>query len=207
VGALALAMWMSHLALGVSVWLALPLMLPIAGLLVRAFVLMHDCAHSSFFANRAVNDTVGFIMGALTLTPFAQWRRDHALHHASSGDLDRRGHGDVPTLTVREYRARSPKGRFLYRLIRHPLSLLFGGPVHLMISQRIRGKSRATGAKQQSSVLATNVAIAAGLAIPSTSPPWRGCGCSTSSTSSRTPTGLRTRTGTTWRPRSRAART
>ncbi len=162
-GALALAMWLSATALHASLALSLLIAIPIAGLLVRTFVLMHDCAHSSFFGSRRVNDTVGFLTGVITLTPFVQWRRDHALHHASSGDLDRRGHGDVPTLTVREYLARSRKGRLVYRVIRHPMALLLGGPIHLIISQRLRGKSTATGDKQVSSVLATNIAIVVGL--------------------------------------------
>src|SRR3954470_8454440 len=135
-----------------STGLALLLALPTAGLLVRTFIFMHDCAHGSFFSSRAVNEAVGRVTGVLTLTPFAQWRRDHALHHASSGDLDRRGHGDVPTLTVREYLAKTPRAQLLYRLIRHPLLLLIGGPFHLAIGQRIRGKSTATGPKQLSSV-------------------------------------------------------
>ena len=163
-GLLAVAMFSTHTALQSSVPLALLFVLPTAGLLVRTFVLMHDCAHGSFFASRRLNDAVGFVTGALTFTPFGQWRRDHALHHASSGDLDRRGHGDVPTLTVREYLARSPKGRLGYRIIRHPLLLLFGGPIHLALGQRFRPRSLATGTPQISSVWWTNVAIALGLA-------------------------------------------
>ena len=153
-------MWAAHLLYPRSLTLALILILPIAGLLVRTFVLMHDCAHGSFFASRRLNDIVGFITGVLTLTPFAQWRRDHALHHASSGDLDRRGHGDIPTLTVREYLAKPPRAQLIYRTIRHPASLLLGGPVHLAIGQRFRGKSVATKSAQVTSVWATNVAIA-----------------------------------------------
>jgi omega-6 fatty acid desaturase (delta-12 desaturase) len=133
--------------------------LPMAGMLVRTFILMHDCAHGSFYSSRRVNDTVGFMTGVLTLTPFAQWRRDHALHHASSGDLDRRGHGDVPTLTVREYLAKSPGEQRLYRIIRNPLVLLFLGPVHLAIGQRLRRRSLATGSAQVRSVWLTNAAI------------------------------------------------
>ena len=164
-GALALAMIAAHLALDWWLPLALLLAIPIAGLLVRTFVLMHDCAHGSFFASRSLNDAVGFVTGVLTLTPFAQWRRDHALHHASSGDLDRRGHGDMPTLTVREYRARAPRARLAYRVIRHPLLLLLGGPLHLAIGQRMRGRSTATGPRQLSSVFATNLAIVGVLAL------------------------------------------
>jgi omega-6 fatty acid desaturase (delta-12 desaturase) len=130
-------------------------------LLVRTFIFMHDCAHGSFLPWKRASEIVGYITGVLTLTPFGQWRRDHALHHASSGDLERRGHGDVPTLTVREYLARSPRGRLVYRTIRHPASLLLGGPIHLMFSQRFRGRSKATGAPQIASVWATNAGILA----------------------------------------------
>lgn len=157
---LALAMWTVHAVLPVSLPLALVLGLLVAGLLIRTFVLMHDCAHGSFFTSPRANNLVGFVTGALTLTPFAQWRRDHALHHASSGDLDRRGHGDIPTLTVREYMARSPRARLMYRIVRHPALLLLGGPVHLAIGQRHRGPSKATGQQQVRSVWWTNAAIA-----------------------------------------------
>jgi omega-6 fatty acid desaturase (delta-12 desaturase) len=170
---LALLMWGAHALLQWSLPLGFLLALPIAGLLVRTFVLMHDCAHGSFFQSRNWNDGVGFFTGVLTLTPFDQWRRDHAMHHASSGDLDRRGHGDVPTLTVREYRARSPRGRLLYRVVRHPLLLLLGGPIHLAIGQRIRGKSAATGQRQRSNVLMTNVAIGAALAAAFLAVGWK----------------------------------
>jgi omega-6 fatty acid desaturase (delta-12 desaturase) len=145
----------------------------VAGLLVRTFILMHDCAHGSFFASRGLNEVVGFFTGVITLTPFGQWRRDHALHHASSGDLERRGHGDVPTLTVREYRSRTPRGRFAYRLVRHPASLLLVGPLHLAIGQRLRGRSKATGTRQIASVWATNAAIAVALALAVWAVGWR----------------------------------
>ncbi|MDE3152701.1 MAG: fatty acid desaturase [Gemmatimonadota bacterium] len=162
---LALLMWGSHAALAKSPWLALLFVLPTAGLLVRTFIFMHDCAHGSFFASRRLNDTVGFFTGVLTLTPFGQWRRDHALHHASSGDLERRGHGDITTLTVREYLALTPGGRRKYRIMRHPLVLLLGGPLHLAINQRVRGRSLATRSPQVASVWLTNAAIAAGLTV------------------------------------------
>lgn len=164
IGPLLLTIWISHSLLDSSPLISFGLAFLVAGLLVRTFILMHDCAHGSFFGSRAANDTVGFITGVLTLTPFAQWRRDHALHHASSGDLDRRGHGDVPTLTVREYLAKSPRAQLGYRIIRHPALLLFGGPIHLAVGQRIRGRSKATRDKQITSVWATNAAIALMLA-------------------------------------------
>ena len=172
-GPLALLMWAIHSALDWSTALALVLALPTAGFLVRTFIVMHDCAHGSFFASRVMNDAVGMTTGVLTLTAFTQWRRDHALHHASSGDLDRRGHGDVPTLTVREYLSKSPRARFGYRVIRHPLLLLFGGPFHLAIGQRLRGRSLATGTPQVRSVWLTNTAIAALLAIAFMTVGWK----------------------------------
>ena len=161
---LAAGMWAIHTVRSWSLIAALVIAVVVAALLVRTFVLMHDCAHGSFFRSRRANDVVGFVTGVLTLTPFAQWRRDHALHHASSGDLDRRGHGDVPTLTVNEYRQRSPRGRLTYRIIRHPLSMLLGGPIHLALGQRFRDSSIATGGRQIASVWGTNAAIAIGLA-------------------------------------------
>jgi acyl-lipid omega-6 desaturase (Delta-12 desaturase) len=145
-------------------WVTLLLAIPTAGFLVRTFIIMHDCAHSSFLPWRRANDLIGSITGFLTLTPFAQWRRDHAIHHASSGDLDRRGHGDVDTITVREYLALSPGARFRYRMKRHPLALLAVGPAYLMYSQRFRTRSKATKDKQISSVWGLNAMILLSLA-------------------------------------------
>jgi len=140
-------------------WWGTALTIPAAGFLLRLFMIQHDCGHGSFFAHRKADDWTGRLIGVLTLTPFGQWRRDHALHHASSGDLGRRGHGDVPTLTVREYQAKTARQRFLYRVIRHPALLLLGGPIHLMLGQRFRARSTATGTKQINSVWATNAGI------------------------------------------------
>ena len=158
---LALTFTMAYQLHGWSVWAALALAPLSAGLLVRTFIFMHDCSHGSFLPWRRASDLVGFFTGVLTLTPFAQWRRDHALHHASSGDLERRGHGDIATLTVREYLARTPRGRLSYRLTRHPASLLLVGPLYLMVNQRFRPRSKATGAQQAASVWSTNAAILA----------------------------------------------
>lgn len=144
-------------------WVTLLLAIPTAGFLVRTFIIMHDCAHSSFLPWRRANDAVGSFTGLLTLTPFSQWRRDHAIHHASSGDLDRRGHGDVDTITVREYQALSRKDQFRYRMKRHPVALLLVGPLYLMCSQRFRTRSKATKDKQIVSVWGTNAAIAVSL--------------------------------------------
>src|SRR3979409_1995584 len=97
--------------LGIGYWLCLLLAIPAAGLLVRLFMIQHDCGHGAFFRHRLANDWVGRVIGALTLTPYDFWRRTHAIHHASSGNLDQRGIGDIDTLTVREYLALSRGGR------------------------------------------------------------------------------------------------
>lgn len=140
-------------------WASALLVLPLAGLLIRTFVIMHDCSHGSFLPWPKVNDAIGFVTGVLTFTPFQQWRREHALHHASSGDLDRRGYGDVSTLTVSEYNALTRFGKFKYRLYRHPFVLFGIGPLHMMILQRFRAPSLATGAKQLWNVWMTNAAL------------------------------------------------
>jgi len=110
--ALWLAMWLS---LGVGYWLTLLLAVPAAGFLVRLFMIQHDCGHGSFFHGRRANDRLGRVIGVLTLTPYSHWRHEHALHHATSGNLDRRGRGDVDTLTVREFQALPGWRRWLYR--------------------------------------------------------------------------------------------
>jgi acyl-lipid omega-6 desaturase (Delta-12 desaturase) len=156
---LALSFTITYQIASWSVWAALALAPLSAGLLVRTFIFMHDCAHGSFLPWRRASEIVGYVTGVLTLTPFGQWRRDHALHHASSGDLERRGHGDIQTLTVREYLARTPRGRLAYRLARHPAALLLVGPLYLMINQRFRPRSKATGDKQITSVWTTNLGI------------------------------------------------
>jgi acyl-lipid omega-6 desaturase (Delta-12 desaturase) len=161
IGPLCLAFYLMYQSLGFSYWLTLLLAIPTAGFLVRTFIIMHDCAHRSFLRWPRVNDAVGMITGVITMTPFEKWRRDHARHHASSGDLDRRGHGDIPTLTVREYLARTPWGRFRYRLYRHPAVLIGLGPLHMIVLQRIPGTDGAPRDRQNGSVWITNISIAA----------------------------------------------
>jgi omega-6 fatty acid desaturase (delta-12 desaturase) len=150
-----------YVSLGISYWLVLLLSPLAAGFFIRTFILMHDCAHGSFVPSRSANDIIGFVTGVLTLTPFAQWRRDHALHHASSGDLDRRGFGDIDTLTVDEYVSRSRWGRLKYRAFRHPLVLFGLGPLYLLVVQRIQTPHAAPSRQRAMSVHLTNLAIAA----------------------------------------------
>src|ERR1051325_5748429 len=101
-----------------SIWLALPLTILAGGFLVRIFIIFHDCGHGSYFKSRRANDLLGIITGILCFTPYYQWRWEHSLHHATSGDLDRRGTGDIWTLTVQEYLESSRWKRFAYRLAR-----------------------------------------------------------------------------------------
>lgn len=162
---LALLFAVTYRVVQVSVVAGLVLALPAAGLLVRTFIILHDCAHGSFLSSRRLNDALGWLAGVMTLTPYAQWRRDHALHHASSGDLDRRGHGDVKTLTVREFRALSRIGQWRYRLLRNPIVLLLFGPLHLIFTQRIRPPGTPLADPQTRSVWSTNLGIAGLLAL------------------------------------------
>ena len=119
--------------LGVSTLLVLALMLPATGFLVRTFIVFHDCTHGSFLPSRRANRWLGVACGVLVYTPFHIWRHEHAIHHATAGDLDHRGKGDVETLTVAEYRACSRGRRLGYRLMRNPIVLLGLGPLWAMI--------------------------------------------------------------------------
>ncbi len=117
----------------VSFWLTLPFIVLAAGFLVRTFIIFHDCGHGAYFANRRLNEIVGFITGVLVFTPYFSWRHGHALHHASSGDLDRRGAGDIWMMTVEEYLAAPAWKRFGYRVYRNPIVLFIIAPVFLFI--------------------------------------------------------------------------
>src|SRR5512132_1299011 len=153
--------WLMWLSLGHGYWLCLLLAVPAAGFLVRLFMIQHDCGHGTFFAARLANDWVGRVIGVLTLTPYDWWRRTHAIHHATSGNLDRRGIGDVDTLTVREYKALSRWGRLKYRLYRHPLVMFGAGPAYLFLLQhRLPVGLMREGWQPWVSTMATNLAIA-----------------------------------------------
>jgi omega-6 fatty acid desaturase (delta-12 desaturase) len=147
------------ISVGFSPWLTLAFAPLTAGFLVRTFVIMHDCAHGSFTPSRRANEIIGVVTGIITLTPFAQWRRSHAIHHATSGDLDRRGYGDIDTITVAEYRALTPAGRFRYRLYRNGVVLFLLGPLYFLLKQRWQLAGDATAVKV--SVHATNLALLA----------------------------------------------
>jgi omega-6 fatty acid desaturase (delta-12 desaturase) len=148
-----------YLCLDVSVWITLALAVPAAGFLLRTFVVFHDCAHGSFFPAKRGNLWLGRLTGLLVFQPFGNWRHNHAVHHGTAGDLDRRGTGDIPTLTVEEYLSRSWKQRLGYRLFRNPLVMFGVGPIwSLMIGPRIW--SNRMRPRQRRSVIATNLALA-----------------------------------------------
>ena len=148
-----------YFALSVSVLLALALAVPAAAMLVRTFIVFHDCTHSSFVSSRRANSWLGTVLGLFLFVPFLRWRHDHAVHHATAGDLERRGVGDVRTLTVAEYHALSARGRLGYRLLRNPLVMFGLGPiVAMVIGPRIVAKGARP--RMRRSVLATNLALA-----------------------------------------------
>ncbi|MGJ7037140.1 omega-6 fatty acid desaturase (delta-12 desaturase) [Shinella sp. BE166] len=141
-------------------WFGLILVVPAAGFLLRLFMLQHDCGHGSLFGRRGLDDWTGRAIGVLTLTPYDYWRRAHSQHHASAGNLDERGVGDITTLTVAEYRALKPRGRLGYRLYRHPLVMFGIGPAWLFLfQQRLPFGMMRSGALPWISTMATNAAI------------------------------------------------
>jgi acyl-lipid omega-6 desaturase (Delta-12 desaturase) len=141
------------------------LSVPAAGFLVRTFIVFHDCGHGSLFASKRANRYLGRALGVLLMQPFTQWRQEHAVHHGTAGDLERRGIGDLPTLTVSEYEARSWLGRLGYRLFRNPLVMFGLGPIFaMMLGPRLVSHSQRP--RFRNSIICTDCALfalAAGL--------------------------------------------
>src|SRR5579862_3409738 len=155
------ALWyLMYLSLGVSYWLTGALALLAAGFQVRVFIIFHDCGHGSFFKSRKANHILGFITGVLCFTPYYHWRWEHALHHATAGDLDRRGAGDMWTLTVQEYLDASRWQRLAYRLARNPFILFVLAPVFLFAVKQRFAASKAPR-RERHSVYWTNLAVLA----------------------------------------------
>jgi omega-6 fatty acid desaturase (delta-12 desaturase) len=151
-------MWV---ALAGGHWSGLLLVVPAAGLVVRLFMIQHDCGHGSFFRGRLANDWVGRAIGVVTLTPYDYWRRNHARHHASSGNLDSRGVGDIDLLTVRECVARPRWRQIVYRLYRHPVVMFGIGPSYLfLLRHRLPIGMMRKGWAPWLSTMGTNAAIA-----------------------------------------------
>lgn len=150
------------LSLKVSYWLTLALAIPTAGMSIRLFIIQHDCGHGSFFRSRRANDAVGFVLGVVTFTPYGYWRKTHAIHHATSGNLDERLLGDVTTLTVREYLGLPLRRRWAYRAYRHPLVLFVVGPFYqFLLKHRLPFDLPLSWKREWASVLRTNLALVA----------------------------------------------
>ena len=143
-----------------SIWITLVLAVLAAGFQVRVFILFHDCGHSSFFASKRANDILGFITGVLTFTPYQHWRWEHSQHHATSGNLNKRGIGDIKTMTVKEYLEASRFKRIGYRLLRNPLLLLLIIPTVLFLVKQ-RFPSSEAAKRERRSVHWTNLGILA----------------------------------------------
>ncbi len=157
------ALWLAAMLLvRAEIWLGLLLTIPAGAFLLRLFLIQHDCGHGSFFRRRIANTLVGRVIGVVTLTPYDFWRRSHAHHHAGTGNLDRRGLGDIDTLTLAEYRNLSPLRRLGYRLYRNP-AILFGlGPAwQFLLRHRVPAGLMREGWQPWTSAMVTNVAIAA----------------------------------------------
>lgn len=155
------ALWyLAYRSLEVGYWLTLLLIVPMAGFMARMFIIFHDCCHGSFFKTMKANDRLGLILGVLVFTPFYEWRHSHAIHHATAGDLDRRGIGDVYTMTVEEYLAAPWHKKLGYRILRNPLFLFtISSFMVFVVFHRFWGP--AAGKREKSSVIWTNIALAA----------------------------------------------
>ncbi len=162
----AVCLVLMYWSLQYSIILAMPLAVPTAGFLVRIFIVSHDCGHGAYFRSRRANDLVGGITSFLCLTPYHYWKHEHAVHHASAGNLDERGRGDIWTMTVKEYLAASRVKRFWYRVYRNPLVLFGVGAFSVfMIEYRVPPRKGKSTTRDRSSVWRTNVGIAAVLVL------------------------------------------
>lgn len=133
--------FLAYKSLSVSIWLTIPLLILASGFVIRIFIIFHDCTHYSFFKNNKANRIVGTITGIITLFAYEKWKRNHAIHHATSSNLDKRGTGDVWVMTVEEYLSASKWLRLTYRLYRNPIVMFGFGPIYLfLISNRFNRK-------------------------------------------------------------------
>jgi omega-6 fatty acid desaturase (delta-12 desaturase) len=147
-----------YISLDYSYWITLLLAIPAAGFMVRIFIIFHDCGHGSFFKSNRANAIVGYFSGLLVFAPYYEWRFNHSRHHATCSDLDRRGIGDVRTLTIKEYQALNQWNRFLYRLYRHPIIMFGLGPLYLfLINHRLTSKGARK--REKRSVYLTNLGL------------------------------------------------
>ncbi|NHN32081.1 fatty acid desaturase [Paenibacillus agricola] len=166
------ALWyVAYLSLSVSYWITLPLTIVAGGFLVRTFIIFHDCCHKSFFKNKIANEIVGTFTGILTCVPFRQWRHTHSVHHATSGNLDKRGTGDIWTLTLDEYLASSMLRRLVYRIYRNPFTILVIGPIYIFLID-YRFNRRNIAMKERINTYITNLGIFGSAALLSWTLGW-----------------------------------
>lgn len=154
-----IAWFLMYESLSISWWITFGLSIPAAGLLVRLFIIYHDCGHGSFFASQRLNDITGFLLGVLTFTPYFSWSRQHAIHHDTAGNLDKRGSGDVWTLTVEEYRRSSRWTRIQYHFYRHPVTMFGVGAFYVFVIGN-RFTKRHMDRRGRIGVYGTNLALA-----------------------------------------------
>jgi acyl-lipid omega-6 desaturase (Delta-12 desaturase) len=159
-GPYVLIWYLMYLSIDISYWITLGLAVMAAGFMVRIFIIFHDCGHGSFFKSRLANKITGIILGCLAFTPYEKWHNDHAIHHATAGNLDQRGIGDLWTLTVEEYRLLTPGKKFRYRLFRNPL-ILFGISPFLLFVVLFRFPISSMKKSEVGGVITTNILIIA----------------------------------------------
>lgn len=152
--------YLMYLSLSYSYWATLGLSLLAAGFTIRLFIIQHDCGHMSFFPSRKWNDRLGYFCSFFTVVPYFYWKRQHAMHHTTNGNLDHRGHGDLAVYTVKEYLEMSPKQRLRYRIYRNPISFVLGGPlVMFFYINRMWSSPTEYSQRDKRSVVYTNIAI------------------------------------------------
>jgi acyl-lipid omega-6 desaturase (Delta-12 desaturase) len=151
--------YLAYVSLSVSVWLTIPIAMISGGFVIRVFIIFHDCTHQSFLKSQKANRIIGTITGIITLFPFDKWKRSHSIHHATSGNLDKRGTGDIWVMTVDEYVEAPLKERIAYRLYRNPIVMFGFGPLYLfLVSNRFNRKGARR--KERMNTYITNGAIA-----------------------------------------------
>jgi len=143
---------------GYSYWITLALAVAAGIFLVRIFIFFHDCCHGSFFATSRANRILGYVSGILTFTPYEDWRRAHAIHHSTAGDLDHRGVGDITILTLEEYRSSSTMKKIAYRIYRNPFVMFSLGPLYLFLVT-FRFPQKGARKHERNSVIMTNFAL------------------------------------------------
>lgn len=143
----------AYWSLSISYWLTIPITVVAAGLVIRTFIIFHDCCHGSFFRNKKLNHWIGTITGVITLTPYMQWKQSHSIHHATSSNLDKRGVGDIWTMTVEEYKEAKWYTRLGYRLYRNPIVLFGIGPIAVFLIQQRFNRRGAKWAERRNTYL------------------------------------------------------